>query len=144
MRFRREALIAERPTFPASLTKNKREHTFPIGPFAAQLLTATASMNGILFPARSGKGPHFNGWSKAKEQLDQISGVGDWTLHDIRRTMATRMAELGVPPHVIERILNHVTGTLSPIARVYNRATFMKEMSEAMEKWEARLAAIIK
>ena len=47
----------------------------------------------------------------AKERLDDACGVTDWTLHDLRRTMATRMADLGVQPHVIEAILNHVTAT---------------------------------
>jgi integrase len=132
-------------TLPASLTKNGREHHFPVGPLAASVLKSVrrTEPTAFLFPVRGGSGTSFNGWSKSKQILDRVSGVSDWTLHDIRRTVATRMAELGVPPHVIERILNHVTGTLSPISLVYNRATFMKEMREAVNMWEARLAAII-
>jgi len=75
--------------------------------------------------------------------LDTLSGVADWTLHDLRRTFATRLAEMGVAPHVVERLLNHVTGSLSPIALVYNKAKYLEEMREAMNTWEARVAAII-
>ena len=62
-----------------------------------------------------------------------------WTLHDLRRTFATNLAELGVAPHVIERILNHVTGSISPLARIYNRATYQKEMRDALELYERHL-----
>jgi Phage integrase family len=57
--------------------------------------------------------------------LDALSGIADWTLHDLRRTFATRLAEMGVAPHVIERMLNHITGTLSPLALVYNKAKYL-------------------
>ena len=85
----------------------------------------------------------FNGWSKAKEQLDQLSGVTNWTLHDLRRTFSTNMARLGVPPHVTEAILNHKTGTITPIARIYNRYNFMPEMKAAMDKHDAFIAALM-
>jgi integrase len=127
--------------FPKDICKNGKEHTFPIGLLASQLLasTSTSSSASILFPAR-GKDTPFNGWSKSKAVLDALSGIADWTLHDLRRTFATRLAEMGVAPHVIERLLNHVTGSLSPIALVYNKAKYLEEMREAVEKWEAYLA----
>jgi hypothetical protein len=53
------------------------------------------------------------------------------------------MAEMGVAPHVIERLLNHVTGTNSGIALVYNRARYMAEVRDALDRWEAHLAAVI-
>lgn len=130
-------------TLPSELTKNGREHTFPLGSIAFQLLNSAISSNArALFPARGSDAKPFNGWSKSKAALDQLSGVTDWTLHDLRRTVATRMAELGVAPHVIERILNHVTGTMSPLSRVYNRASFLAEMRAAIELWEAHLSAL--
>ena len=98
---------------------------------------------GPIFPARGRTSP-FNGWSKAKTQLDQLSGVTNWTLHDLRRTFATRLAEMGTAPHVIERLLNHITGTLSSIALVYNRARYQAEMREAIEKWEVHLNILLK
>ena len=85
----------------------------------------------------------FNGWSKSKHQLGEVSQTSNWTLHDLRRTFATRLAEMGVAPHVIERILNHVSGQISGVAAVYNRAKYFKEMEEAVTLWESRLKSII-
>jgi integrase len=65
------------------------------------------------------------------------------TLHDLRRTFATNLAQLGVAPHVIERLLNHVTGQISGVAAIYNRAKYFDEMAQAMQQWEARLAEIL-
>ncbi len=97
----------------------------------------------LLFLARGRKTP-FNGWGKSKAALDELSGVTGWTLHDIRRTFATRLAEMGIAPHIIERLLNHVTGSLSPIALVYNKAKYLEEMRTAMEQWEAHLREALK
>jgi integrase len=133
-------------TLPATLTKNKREHTFPIENLTAALLcsvlptsTTPSTSEMLLFPARGSSSSPFNGWSKSKAALDKLSGVSGWTLHDLRRTFATRLAELGVAPHVIERLLNHVTGTMSPLARVYNRAKYLEEMRHAIGLWEQYL-----
>lgn len=97
----------------------------------------------FIFPARGNADNSFNGWSKSKSQLDALSGVSHWTLHDLRRTVATRMAELGVAPHVIERILNHVTGSMSAISLVYNRAKYLEEMREAVTLWENKLRTVL-
>jgi integrase len=98
---------------------------------------------GIIFPARGQPNKPFNGWSKSKAALDMSSAVSDWTLHDLRRTFATRLAELRTPPHIIERLLNHVTGQISGVAAIYNRASYMQEMREAVEKWEKYLASVL-
>jgi len=75
--------------------------------------------------------------------IDRLSGVTNWTLHDLRRTFATRLAEMGTPPHVIERLLNHVTGQISGVAAIYNRASYQDEMRAALAKWEERLSVIL-
>jgi len=95
-----------------------------------------------LFPAR-GRDTPFNGWSKAKAALDKLAGVADWTLHDLRRTFATNMAQLGTPPHVVEKLLNHRTGTISGVAAIYNRYQFMDEMRQAIEKYDHHLAKLL-
>ncbi len=128
-------------TFPAAITKNGREHSFPLAPMALELV-GSCRTNAIYI--LTGTEKPFNNYGAAKAALDKASGVTGWTLHDLRRSVATKMAgDLGIAPHVIERILNHITGTLSPLARVYNRATFHKEMAEALTAWETRLAALI-
>ena len=129
-------------SLPPEIVKNGRRHTFPIGPMAKEILQAMTPSDGYLFPARRRQTP-FAGFSAAKVGLDKSSGVADWTLHDLRRTFATNLATLGVAPHVIERLLNHITGSLSPIALRYNKAKYDKEMQEALRIWETRLTAIL-
>ncbi len=74
-----------------------------------------------------------------KYKLDGLTEVTDWTLHDLRRTVATHMASLGVAPHVIERVLNHRKGVVSGVAATYNRFTYLPEMREALEMWALRV-----
>ena len=76
-----------------------------------------------------------SGYSKWKRKLDEISGVTDWTLHDLRRTTATGMAALSVSPHVIEAVLNHRSGVLGGVAGTYNRFEFLDERRYALELW---------
>ena len=64
-----------------------------------------------------------------------------WILHDLRRTFATNLAALAVPPHITERLLNHATGTISGVAAIYNR--FLDEMRAAIALWEERLAWLL-
>jgi len=128
-------------SFPASITKNGRPHTIPFGPMAYAVLDGLGS-DKLIFLAR-GKNTPFNGWSKAKTQLDTQSGANDWTLHDLRRTFATRLAEMAVAPHIIERLLNHISGTVSGVAAVYNRASYMEEMKAATQLWENKLQTLL-
>jgi integrase len=145
-------------TLPEQITKNKLEHTLPYGQIAAAIIESAPRWNDTdyLFPARCehvrGKPTTtFNGFQKAKAEFDERCGVTKWTLHDLRRTFGTRLAELAVPPHVIERLLNHKMGSissktdgiLSAVAEVYNRYQYLPEMREAMNLWEGHLASIL-
>jgi integrase len=90
----------------------------------------------------------WNGSGKAKWELKEVCKIAPWQLLDLRRTFATKLAELKVPPHIVERLLNHKLGTLqsagviTAVADVYNRALCMDEMREAITKWEGSLGAI--
>ena len=77
----------------------------------------------------------YSGWSRSKEALDAAAKVAPWTLHDLRRTAATRMADLGVEPHIIEAALNHVSGHKSGVAGIYNRSTYAAEKRAALDLW---------
>ena len=79
-------------------------------------------------------------WHRAKSKFN---GVADWRIHDLRRTAATGMAELGVQPHIIEAILNHYSGYRSGVAGVYNRARYLEEMRSALEKWAAHIGGLV-
>jgi integrase len=93
-------------TISAARSKNHRAHTLPLTPMMSRILEDVPHMatRNQLFGVR-GRG--FTAWAEAKAKLDARSGVGDWTVHDLRRTVATRMADLGVQPHIVEQILNH-------------------------------------
>jgi integrase len=122
---------------------------------------STKDTTSYLFPARGSKNSPtpFNGWSKAKAQLDKkISGnsgqleqfdknvddhfrhltkkVEPWCLHDLRRTYATNLQRLEIKLEVIEALLNHVSGTRAGRVGVYNRHRYESEMREAVETYE--------
>jgi len=96
-----------------------------------------------MFAARGKSGTSFNGWSKSKVALDKLSGVTGWTLHDIRRTVASNLAALGVALPVIERLLNHVSGSFGGIVSVYQCHSFMPEIRAVVEKWNNRVLDIL-
>jgi integrase len=144
-------------TLPETITKNKVEHTFPYGHMVEHVLTRPSLSDGDLFfpPYRSHvRGiptTTYAGWGKDKKRFDKSCGVTDWTLHDLRRTFATRIAELGVLPHVVERLLNHRLGAISnqtqsivtELAEIYNLATFLPQMREAIQVWENKLTVLL-
>lgn len=124
---------------PKETTKNGRQHTIPLGPMALALLPKTT---GLLFPARIG-GEAFSGWSQCKKNFDKMLNIEPWTVHDLRRTFVTKLAELGVAPHIIERLVNHVTGTISGVSAIYNRANYFPEMKAAVALYEAHLQRLL-
>ena len=135
-----EFFANNRCTLPSELCKNGHEHSFPMGAMAFEVVGNAAP--GLLFPARRRDTP-FNGWSKSKAILDEESKTTDWTLHDLRRTFATNQAKLGTPIHVVEKLLNHITGTTGGLVGIYNRHTYQDEMRKAVDLWEQRLEAIL-
>ncbi len=137
-------------TLPASLTKNGRRHTFPYSSAAADILRTIPSGEGFLFAARGNPTAPFSGWSAGKTAIDRAiqTSIGDqlsfaWTLHDLRRTFATGLAKLGTAPHVVEKLLNHASGTISGVAAIYNQFQYMDEMRAAVAAWDAKLATVM-
>jgi integrase len=128
-------------TLPSWLTKNSREHRFPLGCLAKTVLNPPHSDSHI-FTAHDGK-KRFNSIPTCKRRLDERSGVSDWRLHDLRRTFASGLAAIGVQSPVIERLLNHVSGSFGGIVGVYQRYDFMPEMRLAIELWEQQVTRIV-
>jgi hypothetical protein len=91
-------------------------------------------------PAR-GKDSLFNGSSTYKTDLDSEAKIPHWTLHDLRRTFSTRLARLGVPPHIKEMILAHASAK-DPVEAIYDLRTYELEMRADLEKWEHHLTAL--
>jgi integrase len=132
-------------TLPEELAKNGHEHTYPLCRLARSLLP---NRDGLLFPARA-RGTPTNHWSECKEAFDLACPIAPWQLRDLRRTFATKLAGLRVPPYIIERLLNHKLGTIqfggeiSAVAAVYNRHTYLDEMREAVTLWENYLSKLV-
>lgn len=133
----------------AERTKNGRAHEVPLSAETVGVLRGVTRREGreLVFGSRAGG---FSGWSKAKAALDvRIAGelgqfLEPWRLHDVRRTMATEMASLGVLPHVVEAVLNHISGHKAGVAGVYNRSTYAAETRDALDRWGAHVAGVIK
>ncbi len=130
-------------TFPVGFTKNKREHRIPLSNFAKEIIEGITSQTDLLFPARGRTDVPFSGWSKSKIEFDKVLGFADYTLHDLRRTFSSNLAKLAVPIHVTEKLLNHVSGTVSGVAAVYNRHSYSDEMKQASTQYEEYLAELI-
>lgn len=130
-------------TIPGSRTKNHKPHTVPLPAAAWAILTSLPRTSSpLVFPARGKPDQPYSGYSKGKRHLDAAADLHDWTLHDLRRTAATGMARQGTPPHIVERILNHVSGTFAGVAGVYNRFRYLDEMRVALEGWEGHVLTV--
>jgi integrase len=154
---------------PAQRSKNKRQHEIPLPKQALALLVAQRNEEDrakrpYLF-GRGGLTP-FSGYSRAKTRLDdQIarqqaerrlgrklrkgetpeSGdhLASWTLHDLRRSTVTHMAELGIDPHIIESVLNHVSGHKGGVAGHYNFARYREPKKIALQRWSDWLESVV-
>jgi integrase len=116
----------------------------PYGDLAARVFGNLPQAGPYLFPSRSERGTVFSGWGKSKERFDKdLAQVEPYTLHDLRRTFATTHAKIGTPIHVTEKLLNHVSGTISGVAAVYNRHSYMEEMRAAVTAYDVYLENIL-
>jgi integrase len=140
---------------PKERCKNKQAHEVPLSEMALSLLQNHRRIAGRdMFFGETQNGP-FQSWSWNRRELDKRiadarKAVGNntpfppWVLHDIRRTVATGLAEqLAVQPHVIEAVLNHVSGSRRGVAGIYNRATYANEKRQALDLWAAHIASLL-
>jgi integrase len=128
-------------TLPKSRTKNGKEHVVHLSKQSIAVLKRVQKAEPFVFSVL-GTGP-FQEFSRAKRMLDQLSGVSQWRLHDLRRTCVSGMARLRIAPHVADKILNHQGGTISGVAAVYQRHDFLSERRQALDLWGAHLHRIL-
>ncbi len=136
-------------TLPGERTKNGRKHSIPLSGAAWAIIEAQPrhADRDFIFGRR---GP-YPGWAAPKSALDQRTTaahggkpIAPWVLHDLRRTTATVMADrLKVQPHIIEAVLNHVSGHKKGVAGVYNRAPYDDEKRVALDRWADHLMAVV-
>jgi integrase len=131
---RREELHGDTWILPSERVKNKKSHSVPLSRQAMAIIEAAPQVSSeYVFSYAEGR--PLRGFHHAKQALDKASGVGGWTLHDLRRTCASGLARLGVSIAVIEQILNHRGGSLAGVAGVYIRHQFETEKRAALQQW---------
>jgi integrase len=127
---------------PASRTKNARSHDVPL---SAQALGIIAGLPRLvdaehIFTIRR---KLIGNFSHAKAKLDEVSGVTGWTLHDLRRTVASGLQRLGVRLEVTEAVLNHKSGSTAGIVGVYQRHDYADEKRDALARWADYVDAVV-
>lgn len=125
-------LAGDTITVPAEVAKNNRESTFPFNLLTAHYLKRCVCRNSSV-----------SSFSRAKKKIDLQCPLSHWTVHDLRRTFATIHARIGTPVHVVEAMLNHRSGTVSGVAAIYNRYTYLPEMRLAALNYETFIANLV-
>src|SRR5215467_14438474 len=129
---------------PERRTKNHKRHLVPLCEPALALLGESPEN-----PPRHMFG-NFVSWSRGKADLDKRiakrrgAPLEPWTLHDLRRSFVTTMNELGfAEPHIVEVIVNHISGHKSGVAGKYNRAQYLEQRRDALDKWGRYLTGLV-
>ena len=116
--------------------KNSKTHIVHLSPQAIALLSKISRQDDVDIVFTTTGRSAVSGFSKAKAALDARSDVSDWRLHDLRRTAATFMADdLGIAPVVVDRILNHVAGSVRGVAAIYQRGEYLTDREAALGAW---------
>ena len=133
-------------------TKNKRAYDVPLSGMALEVLRQVPMRQARELVFGRGKGS-FSGWSMCKHRLDAKMLAGrraeaappmkPWVLHDLRRSVVTGMNDLGIAPHVVEAVVNHVSGHKGGVAGVYNKSVYAAEKRQALDRWAQHIAEIV-
>jgi integrase len=141
-------LVDGKIILPSERTKNKREHIIPLSEPAQAIVDAQPRRRDREYVFGRGiRG--FSGWSRSKARLDarvaEMIGhpLPGWTLHDIRRSCVTHMADLGGSPHIIEALINHISGHKHGVHGIYNRSTYEREKRIALQTWANHVLALV-
>lgn len=126
------------------VAKNNQQRYVPMVEAIVPMLMARSvnlPAEGYIFGDGSGFRSPFSGWGKCTDRLRTAMPEGEpWTLHDIRRTVATRLHDAGVDTLVIEDLLGHLSGVRRGVAGVYNRAETLAKQHAALSAWVSTLA----
>jgi integrase len=132
-------------TIPSERSKNGRAHALPLSAQAWKIVESAPRFVGCDYVlSADGHGP-IAGWAKAKSHLSAKAGIdaATWRLHDLRRTSAAGMQALGVPVAIIEKALNHVSGTFRGIVGVYQTHDYRDEVRDALRRWANHVEALV-
>jgi integrase len=143
---RRDELDLDRRLWSMSSerTKNKLPHAVPLSDQAMAVLASVAGVSRDYVFSMNGGRPIGDGFARLKRRIDaQMNPTAPWVLHDIRRTVATGMADIGIQPHIVEAVLNHVSGHKAGVAGVYNRAVYAEEKAAALVRWGDHVEGLV-
>jgi integrase len=143
MEWRELDLPAKLWKLPRGRVKNDSGHEVPLSAQALKVIAAVPRIQGQHLLFSSNGITAVSGFSDAKKGLNEGAGFEDWTLHDLRRTMASGMARLGVNLPVIEKILNHSSGSFRGVVGVFQRHSFADEKRAALDLWGAHVARLV-
>ena len=134
-------------TLPRARSKNGKAHTTHLADLAIEILGELRELSpgrgGFLFTT-NGLTP-VSGFGHALRRVrEKMPGVPPFTLHDLRRTLASGMADLGIAESIVDRCLNHAGRKVSGTARVYNRHEYLKERQAALERWAAHVESLVR
>jgi integrase len=151
-------LVSAMWVIPPERAKNGLRHSVPLAPPAIAILKAQprfdrakGEADWVFSPGASAP----SGFSRARRRLDaamlELLGAADaeaeplptWVVHDIRRSVASGMARLGIDLPVIERCLNHISGSFGGIVGVYQRHSYAEEMRAAEERWGRHVEVLL-
>jgi integrase len=133
-------------TLPPARTKNNQPHEVPLSkPALAVLQRLPRTVESPFVLTTNGGASPASGYSKNKRRLDALlpADMPSWRLHDLRRTAASGMARLGINLPVIEKVLNHASGSFAGIVGVYQRHSFADEKRHALEAWGNFVEALV-
>jgi integrase len=131
-------------SLPGERTKNGRPHEVPLSRQALEVLAEFRNLPRCPYISGRRGQRAFSGWSRTKQILDAQAPLAAWTLHDIRRSVVTHMADLGIaPPHIIEAIVGHASGHKGGVAGVYNRGEYRDAKRVALQAWADWLEATV-
>lgn len=161
MRFAELSLGVGVWTIPSARTKNEKAHIVHLSSQALDVLASLPRLSDEFVLTTTGR-TAISGFSKAKQRLDDTilanrrkaaaeagadpaaaAPMAEWNIHDLRRTFATGMAEMGIQPHITEKVLNHNPKALSGVAGVYNRHEYMSERKAALDAWGRRVETLV-
>lgn len=138
-------------TMGGDRTKNRREHIVPLSDPVLAILEAAPRIRNdrrLIFTTNGETPP--SGFSKSVDacrgKMNELAGetLPRWSLHDLRRTVSTMMNdELAIDPHIVEAILNHVSGSRAGVAGTYNRAGYLKQKQAALEAWGRYVESLV-
>jgi integrase len=125
-------------------TKNGKAHAVPLSRQARAVIEQQPRISGCDFVFSSGSKPVAN-FSRVKKEIDKIMRPeAPWVVHDLRRTCASHMARLGITLPVIEKLLNHASGSFRGIVSVYQRHDYANEKRAALAAWGREVERIVK